>query len=101
MNKVFLSGIIADSPVLVSKPEDANPHMVMTLCVSHKTTQGLVKRELYTANAWNKTALWAHENLKQGIRVVIKGYLSQRPLKESAAFPSIEVTVEEFFAQTL
>ena len=102
MNKIYLSGIIADPPTQRSQ-EDAPKHVVFPLCVSHRTKQGMVKRELYNVQTWNGVAEWAHGNLKQGQRVMLQGYLTQRRVAHPGGFAHIEVdvTAEEFFAASL
>ncbi len=97
MNQVYLSGIVADSPIRVGKAEDEIPHAVLQLCVSHKTNKGEWRRELYTINSWNAAAQWVLQNLKQGQRVALLGYLTQRMLKTGdGVFICVEVTSQEF-----
>ena len=97
MNQVYLSGIVADPPVRVGKAEDEIPHAVLQLCVSHKTSKGEWRRELYTINSWNAAAQWVLQNLKQGQRVALLGYLTQRMLKTGdGVFICVEVTSQEF-----
>ena len=96
MNQVYLSGIISDPPVMINSTSDI-PHAVFQLCVSHKTSKGEWKRELYTVNSWNTAAMWVKENLKQGQRVALLGYLTQRMLKTGdGVFICVEVTSQEF-----
>jgi single-stranded DNA-binding protein len=67
------------------------------LCVSHKTSKGEWRRELYTVNSWNTAAQWVIQNLKQGQRVALLGYLTQRTLRTGdGIFVSVEVTSQEF-----
>lgn len=99
MNKIYLSGIVADPPVQFS--EEGTPcHISFPLCVSHKNKQGIVKRELYTIQAWNGVAEWAQANLRQGQRTMMQGYLTQRIISSAEEHGRIivEVTAEEFFA---
>ena len=98
MNKVYLSGIVANAPAYVSKLGDEFPHVVFELCVSHRTSRGLLKREMYTISAWNKVADWAHTHLSQGRRVMLQGYLTQRMMKDEANAVLVEVTAEEISA---
>jgi len=99
MNKVYLSGIIADPPMWLFEA-DAPKHVTFPLCVSHKTKQGLVKRELYNVQAWNGVAEWARTNLRQGQRIMLQGYLTQRKAArpDGSSHIEVEVTAEEFFA---
>lgn len=97
MNQVYLSGIVADPPARVGKAEDGVSHAVFQLCVSHKTGKGEWRRELYTVNSWNAAAQWVLLNLKQGQRVALLGYLTQRMLRTGeGVFVSVEVTSQEF-----
>lgn len=80
MNEVFLEGII----VSANKPEHQatqNNHQVFQLQVTHRNRQGQFRHELYTVNAWNRLADWAQANLKSGVPVLVKGYLTQRSHK--------------------
>lgn len=97
MNQVYLSGIVADPPVRVGNAEEGIAHAVFQLCVSHKTSKGEWRRELYTVNSWNAAAQWVLQNLKQGQRVALLGYLTQRMLKTGdGVFNCVEVTSAEF-----
>ena len=93
MNQVFISGIIADEPRLMHSEAGA-AHLVFALSVQHRTARGVVKRELYTINAWNNTALWGGANLTQGQFIALKGYLTQHIHTNGVLFT--EVTAEEF-----
>jgi single-stranded DNA-binding protein len=96
MNQVYLSGIVSDPPIRVGKAEDI-AHAVFQLCVSHKTSKGEWRRELYNINSWNTAAQWVIQNLKQGQRVALLGYLTQRTLRTGdGIFVSVEVTSQEF-----
>lgn len=99
MNKIYLSGIVADPPIRYSESE-APLHVSFPLCVSHKTKQGLVKRELYVIQAWNGVADWAQTHLQQGQRVMVQGYLTQHNTTQpdGSTVTRVEVTAEEFFA---
>lgn len=101
MNQVFLTGIVADAPVLLKAKEDAPAHAVFQLCVSHKTSAGAVRRELYPVNAWYKTAEWAQARLQQGARVALRGYLTQRTSQGDRPAVFVEITAEEFFNPSL
>lgn len=96
MNQVYLSGIVSDPPIRIGKAEDI-AHAVFQLCVSHKTSKGEWRRELYTVNSWNAAAQWVLQNLKQGQRMALLGYLTQRTLRTGdGVFVSVEVTSQEF-----
>ncbi len=98
MNKVYLSGIIADPP-MQSVKGDGSCHVSLTLCVSHKTKLGQIRRELYSVQAWRGVAEWATRHLQQGQRVMLQGYLTQRcaPSPSGGMQSEVEVTAEEFF----
>lgn len=98
MNKVFLSGTIAETPTSLSR-EDVVKHVRFPLSVRHKTKHGTVKRELYTVHAWNGVAEWAQAFLRQGQRVMIQGYLTQHGVAQADGSMRMlaEVTAEEFF----
>ena len=95
MNKVSISGTIADAP-LFHQPEGGAAHLAFQLCVRHRTAKGAVKRELYRVNAWNNTASWGKANLRQGQPLAVEGYLTQRIVGETGVI-CVEVTAEEFF----
>lgn len=96
MNQVYLSGIVAAPPIRVGKMEDVF-HAVFQLCVSHKTSKGEWRREQYTINSWNTAAQWVLQNLRQGQRVALLGYLTQRTLRTGdEVFVAVEVTSQEF-----
>ncbi len=99
-----MTGIIADPPVGRNQEnENGLAHVSFPLCVSHKTKQGLVKRELYNVQAWNDVAQWARANLRQGQRVMLQGYLTQRSVRQAdgGTRQVVEVTAEEFFPASL
>ncbi len=102
MNKVYLTGTVADPP-LGRTQENGLAHVSFPLCVSHKTKQGLVKRELYNVQAWNGVAQWARANLRQGQRVMLQGYLTQHSVRQAdgGTRQVVEVTAEEFFPASL
>ena len=96
MNQVYLSGIVADTPIRVGKTEEI-AHSVFSLSVNHKTSKGEWRRELYTINSWYAAAQWVLQNLKQGQRVALLGYLTQRTLRScDGVFVAVEVTSQEF-----
>lgn len=98
MNKIYLSGVVAERPIKMSASEEPS-HVIFPLCVSHKNKQGSVKRELYDIHSWNGVADWAQTNLSQGQCVMMQGYLT----KHSTTYPGgstvtrVTVTAEEFF----
>ena len=92
MNHVFLSGIVATAPDMVSGVEKT-PHAVMKLAVSHRTAAGVEKKEEYPVSAWRGIARRMVELVKPGSHVSIKGYLSQKQTNEGIF---LEVTAEEF-----
>lgn len=98
MNKIYLSGIVAEPPVRYTR-ESSPEHICFHLCVSHRTRQGVVKRELYPVHAWNGVATWAIGQLRQGQRVLVQGYLTQQTVtgSDGRGMTLCEVTAEEFF----
>ena len=94
MNKVYISGILADMPACVQR-EGGAAHLVFQLRVRHRTAKGAVKQEMYRINAWNNTAVWGRQNLRQGQLLSVQGYLTQRILENGV--PAVEITAEEFF----
>ena len=96
MNKLFVTGHIAETPILKMEQGDI-PHLVIMLAVRHKTRSGEVRKEVYRASAWYKTAQWGIGNLAKGGCVAIQGYLTQRTvMEEGMATTSTEIAVEEF-----
>lgn len=79
VNKVFLSGVV-DGRVEEIGREGMAKRVVFDLRVEHKTRAGVVKRESYRINAWNKCAEYCLQNLATGMRVALQGRLSQRIL---------------------
>lgn len=98
MNKVYISGTIADVP-LFNQPEDGAAHLAFQISVRHRTTKGAVKRELYRVNAWNHAALWGRANLRLGQNLAVQGYLTQRIAETGIV--CVEVTAEEFILGTV
>ena len=86
MNEVFLEGTVA-SMALVEYAASAKQHCVCQLRVVHR---------LYTINAWNRLAAWAAQALKSGMRVCVKGYLTQRTQQSVVV---TEVTANRFVIQ--
>lgn len=96
MNQVYLSGVVAEPPIRIGAQEETS-HTVFHLCVSHKTSKGEWHRELYSVNSWNAAAQWVLQNLRQGQRVALVGYLTQRTFRTGdGVFVSVEVTSQEF-----
>jgi single-stranded DNA-binding protein len=98
MNKIYLSGIVAEPPVRGTR-EGAPEHVRFNLWVSHRTRQGVSKRELYAVNGWNGVAAWAAAHLRQGQRVMVQGYLTQHriALPGDGVATVNEITAEELF----
>lgn len=96
MNKAFISGIVASTPVL-KKETGTMPHLVFSLGTRHKTRAGKFKYEKYTINAWNHVALCGASNLEQGQPITVLGYLTQRVVKtDDLTLIMTEITAEEF-----
>ena len=96
MNKVYLSGFVAETPILIGT-QDNPAHAVFRLNVSHKNAKGEWRRELYSINSWNAAAQWVIANLKQGQKVALVGYLTQRTVRNGdSATVLVEVTSQEF-----
>lgn len=98
MNKIYLSGIVAEPPVRGIQ-EGALEHACFGLWVSHRTRQGISKREFYPVHGWNGVAAWAAAHLRQGQRVMVQGYLTQRrvALQGGGMVTVNEITAEELF----
>ncbi|MDI9506127.1 MAG: single-stranded DNA-binding protein [Bacillota bacterium] len=77
MNKVFLSGCIASRPSLVNR-EGTAAHLTFSLDVTHRTSKGETRHELYPVSLWHSAALWGARTLRAGQRVVVNGYLTKR-----------------------
>ena len=71
-------------------------HVVCQLRHSHRNRQQQVIHESYTVHVWNRLADWAVQTLKPGVRVYVKGYLTQK-LRGDAVMT--EVTAAQFFVQ--
>ena len=72
-------------------------HVVCQLRYSHRNRQQQVIHETYTVHVWNHLADWAVQTLKPGVRVYVKGYLTQK-LRGDAVMT--EVTAAQFFVQS-
>ena len=95
MNEVFLEGTVA-SMALVEHTASAKQHCVCQLRVAHRNQKQQTVNELYTINAWNRLAVWAAQALKPGMRVCVKGYLTQRTHQSVVV---TEVTANRFVIQ--
>lgn len=97
MNKVFLTGMIAETPTLRMESGEV-PHLTMGLSVRHKTRSGEVRSELYRISAWNNCARWGSDHLKWGQIIGVQGYLTQRRTQnEKNSVTITEVVAEEIF----
>lgn len=96
MNKLFISGFIADDPQLRQEQGEI-PHLVFNLSVRHKTRFGEVRKETYRVSAWHKAAQWGANNLVKGQLVAIQGYLTQRQVVAgNITATTTEIAVDEF-----
>lgn len=96
MNKVFISGMIIDTPIFHTEKSNV-AHLVLNLAVRHKTKTGELRTEVYRVSAWNNTAKWGVKNLGKGQIVAIHGYLTQRQIKMgSVTVATTEIAVDEF-----
>lgn len=98
MNKVFISGLISETPVFRMEQDDT-PHLILSLCVRHKTSAGKMQKETYRVSAWHNTARWGAERLKQGQIIGLQGYLTQRKVNTGSIMATeTEIAVDEFLA---
>jgi len=96
MNKVFVSGIVMEQPILKMVTGDV-PHILFPIDIRHKTRAGKVQHEKYMVNAWHNAALWANAQLKQGQCITVQGYLTQRTIKiGDGVYTFAEITADEF-----
>ena len=102
MNKVFLSGVIANDPSYTSS-ENGIERLTFQLCIKHRTVSGIIHKEYYTINAWNDTAKWAKRNLSKGSFIGLQGYLTQKTIKTSDGTSVVitSVAVDEFIIGAL
>ena len=91
MNEVFLEGTVA-SMALVEYAASAKQHCVCQLREVHRNQ----KQQTVSINAWNRLAAWAAQALKSGMRVCVKGYLTQRTQQSVVV---TEVTANRFVIQ--
>lgn len=96
MNRVFITGRIAQQPVLRKEQNDVS-HLILQLKVLHKTSAGEIRSEFYPVNAWHNVAMWGSEHLEKGQIIGVHGYLSQRKiLAGNIQANSVEITADEF-----
>lgn len=95
MNKVYIMGHVASQPRLMND-EGSPAHLSFALKVTHRARSG-GKKEYYPVNAWNQTAQWGLQQLCQGQRVLVEGYLTQRVKPEG--FVQIQITANRFYPQ--
>lgn len=91
MNRVFIAGIVVGQPAFRDREKR---HLIFRICLCHRAAKRIVKREIYTVNAWHSTATWGARNLKQGQYIAIEGYLTQRHLENGETL--VEITAVEF-----
>lgn len=97
MNKVFISGMIAEKSELRMEPGDI-PHLILHLSVRHKVKNGELRSEIYRISAWHNTAKWGAANLNQGQVIGVQGYLTQRSVRaDGVTVAATEIAVDEFF----
>lgn len=98
MNKVFISGLINDAPVFRMEQGDI-PHLILSLCVRHKTGTVKMQKETYRVSAWHNAARWGAEYLKQGQIIGLQGYLAQRKVNAGNIMATeTEIAVDEFLS---
>ena len=96
MNKVFISGKIAERPML-RKEAGEIPHLTLRLSVRHRAKSGELRREIYRVSAWHSAAEWGVENLSKGQVIGVQGYLTQRRVNAgNIAAVETEIAVDEF-----
>lgn len=97
MNRVYISGIVSDNPRQLGGEGQA-PHAVFPLSVRHKTSAGVVKKEMYRINAWNTNAEFCGERLAKGMKIAVEGYLTQRVFQAGGVpVVSVEIAADEVF----
>ena len=96
MNKVFISGMITEMPML--RMENGSiPHLIVLLSVRHRNGSGTIQDEVYRVNAWHNTAGWGADNLKKGQMIGVQGYLTQHRVHAGdAEFTCTEIVADEF-----
>lgn len=98
MNKVFISGLISETPVFRMEASEI-PHLILSLCVRHKTGAGKMQKETYRVSAWHNAARWGAEHLRKGQIIGLQGYLSQRKVNAGNIMATeTEIAVDEFLS---
>lgn len=92
MNKVYLSGVVSGA-VMIRSESRKGEHIEFDVQVRHKTSDNVMKKELYRIHCWNRLGGWAKENLKPGKLVIIEGYLIQ---KSGVCVAAKEIVLGEF-----
>lgn len=77
MNKVYLSGLILDEPMLKTE-KDGSAHLVFHLGLRHRTKSGEPRKESYRISCWNRVAEWGSTHLERLRPVCVQGHLTQR-----------------------
>ena len=77
MNKVYLSGLILDEPMLKTE-KDGSMHLVFHLGMRHRTKSGEPRKEAYRISGWNRLAEWGSMRLERLQPVCVRGHLTQR-----------------------
>lgn len=96
MNEVYISGFVSGIPVLKMERETV-PHLLFYVDIQHKTKSGRIHHEMYLVNAWHNVALRASEKLRNGQCVMLRGYLTQRPVRTGdVSYMLTELTVRDF-----
>ena len=98
MNKIFISGMISEMPVIRMEAGDI-PHLILFLSVRHRNSSGKTQKEIYRVSAWNNAARWGAEHLHKGQIVGLQGYLTQRKVNAgNIVATETEIAVDEFLA---
>ena len=77
MNRVYLSGVVAEKPT-VNRVEEKPLHAEFVLQLKRKSVDGKWKKDRYTIHCWNRLAEWAEKFLEKGKLVSVEGRLIQR-----------------------
>ena len=97
MNEVYLNGVIADMKEMKHRTVDTR-HLEIQLRLSHRNRRQQMIHELYPVNAWDRLAAWAADELRCGMRVTVKGYLTQRSNDGGQA---VEITAQRFLVNQM
>lgn len=98
MNKLFISGMISEAPVFRMEADDI-PHLILSLCVRHRTGAGKMQKEYYRVSAWHNAARWGAKHLQKGQIIGLQGYLTQRKVNVGNIMATeTEIAVDEFLA---